>query len=172
MATGRNSKLYALVRALLSPDNATPPIDVTHIAATHGISVHYEPMEDTVSGMLVIHGDHCVIAVNQLHHEHRRRFTIAHELGHYFLHRTQASVFVDAIYFRDTTSSAGRKRQEIAANAFAAELLMPIDAIREKFGYQPVADIGDEPLREAAHEFGVSAQAITIRLIALGLIGV
>jgi Zn-dependent peptidase ImmA (M78 family) len=172
MATRSNQKLHALVRSLLRPGNDTPPIDVTRIASEQGLTIRYEPMEETVSGMLVIRDDQRVIAVNRSHHEHRRRFTIAHELGHYFLHRDHASVFVDAVYFRDESSSEGTKQQEIAANAFAAELLMPEDILRKRFSYQPVADPDDKLIREAARQFEVSAQALTIRLTTLGLISV
>ncbi len=67
----------------------------------------------------------------------RQRFTIAHELGHFFLHRASSTVFVDAapIFFRDESSSNGSQREEIEANAFAAELLMPEDAIRQRLTY-------------------------------------
>jgi Zn-dependent peptidase ImmA (M78 family) len=172
MTTKSDDKLHALVRSLLNPGNETPPIDVIRIAAEQGLTVRYEPMEETVSGMLVIRDDQRVIAVNQTHHEHRRRFTIAHELGHYFLHRDHSSVFVDAVYYRDESSSEGTKQQEIAANAFAAELLMPEEVLRARFSYQPVADADDKLIRAAARQFGVSAQALTIRLTALGLISV
>jgi Zn-dependent peptidase ImmA (M78 family) len=73
-----------------------------------------------------------VIGVNNNHHRNRQRFTIAHEIAHYRLHHV-GKVFNDAtpVFFRDTTSAAGQSPQEIVANAFAAELLMPENKLRE-----------------------------------------
>lgn len=117
MSTGRHDKLHALIRNLPDPGHETPPIDGAHIAAAHGISIisiHSDPTENAVAGKLVIHGDQRVNAVNQTHHAYRRRFTIAHELGHYFVHRSHASVFVNAAYARDTISSGGLVRRNEA----------------------------------------------------------
>jgi IrrE N-terminal-like domain len=59
----------------------------------------------------------------------RERFTVAHELGHYLLHRGQAEEFqcmtadvVDRVL----------KQRESEANEFASYLLMPIDDFREQ----------------------------------------
>jgi Zn-dependent peptidase ImmA (M78 family) len=130
-----------------------------------------QDVEDSVSGMPVIKDDRSVIGVNQNHHPNRRRFTIGHELGHYVLHRKNAKVFVDAspVFFRDTTSSDGMQLQEIDANAFAAELLMPEDVVREYVGDQLVDVYDDATIRRLAARFEVSVQAVTIRLIRLGL---
>src|SRR4051812_22563300 len=103
------------------------PVDVEAAAKACGVRVVHQDLEDSVSGMLVIKDGHGVIGVNQNHHPNRRRFTIGHELGHYILHRRKAKVFVDAspVFFRDETSADGTETQEVDANAFAAELLMP-----------------------------------------------
>ncbi len=61
-------------------------------------------------------------------------------------------------------------RPEIEVNAFTAKLLMPETEIRHIIGNKPV-DAFDEPaLRRLAARFGVSAQALTIRLTKLGLV--
>jgi Zn-dependent peptidase ImmA (M78 family) len=168
MAPGRAvSKAREILRRV-GPD---VPVDVEALAETHGVSVVQQDLEDSVSGILVIKDGHGIIGVNQNHHPNRRRFTIGHELGHYILHRKNAKVFVDAspVFFRDTASSDGMQSQEIAANAFAAELLMPEDAVHEYIGNQLVDVYDDATVRRLAARFGVSVQAITIRLIRLGL---
>lgn len=148
------------------------PVDVNAIAATYNIEVRMQPLEDSVSGVLVIKERHAIIGVNENHHPHRQRFTIAHELGHFFLHPTTSKIFVDAapIFFRDETSSEGSQRQEIEANAFAAELLMPEDAMRQCLEQQPVDAFDENTIHKLASEFGVSKQAVIIRLTRLGLI--
>ena len=147
------------------------PIDVEAAARACGVTVLHQDLEDSVSGMLVIKDEHGVIGVNQNHHPNRRRFTIGHELGHYILHRRKAKVFVDAspVFYRDKISADGTETQEVDANAFAAELLMPENVVREYVGNQLVDVYDDVTIHRLAARFGVSTQAITIRLIRLKL---
>lgn len=55
----------------------------------------------------------------------RDRFTLAHEIGHYFLHQD-----IEVAYHRRLENLVTYKDPEWQANVFAAELLMPRDAIR------------------------------------------
>lgn len=147
------------------------PVAIDEIIEAEGIVLRMESLEDDVSGMLVINETRPVIGVNSNHHPNRRRFTMAHELGHYILHRTTSNVFFDEslLFFRNQTSSEGTKWQEIEANNFAAELLMPEPAIREILE-EPIDAFNDEEVTKLADEFEVSAQALTIRLTKLGLL--
>jgi hypothetical protein len=86
----------------------------------------------------------------------RDRFTIAHELGHYFLHSRQGERPIVA--YREGSSS----RIEWEANWFAAALLMPRDAFIDECGTNP--DIAAVALR-----FGVSQDAARVRKVALGV---
>lgn len=88
----------------------------------------------------------------------RDRFTIAHELGHYFLHYRFAEAAGERSYAR-----GGQNRAETEANVFAAALLMPGQA----FGQTWQAHGGDA-WRVAGH-FGVSPAAARVRAEVLGL---
>lgn len=57
----------------------------------------------------------------------RERFTVAHELGHYLLHRGQAESFK---CMTDDVVDRVLKQREWEANEFASYLLMPIDDFR------------------------------------------
>ncbi|MCB1236512.1 MAG: ImmA/IrrE family metallo-endopeptidase [Verrucomicrobiae bacterium] len=78
------------------------------------------PVDATGStGFLKVEGDGSfLIALSPLPGENRNRFTIAHELGHYFLH---AKVGRQRLY---ATRQAG-SRAEWEANWFAGAFLMP-----------------------------------------------
>jgi Zn-dependent peptidase ImmA (M78 family) len=147
------------------------PIDVHQVARDLGLTVVEQDLEDQVSGVLVIKGDSGTVGVNKNHHINRQRFTIAHECGHYVLHRASARVFIDAVpvFFRDDVSTEGRSVQEIAANGFAAALLMPEQKLRELLREQPLDAFDEVALRRLANLFGVSTQALTIRMTRLGL---
>jgi Zn-dependent peptidase ImmA (M78 family) len=147
------------------------PIDVHQVARDLGLTVVEQDLEDEVSGVLVIGASGGIIGVNKNHHINRQRFTIAHECAHYHLSHT-GKVFIDAmpVFFRDTISAEGQSSQEIEANRFAAALLMPKQKLHEILREQPVDAFDEIALRRMANIFGVSTQALTIRLTRLGLI--
>ena len=144
-----------------------PPVPVTAIAESLGATVRYAPYKGELAGMLIRGDDRgVIIGVNSLHHSNRQRFTIAHECGHLRLHKGRQS-YVDRSFRvnrRDEMSSQATDVEEIEANRFAAELLMPYDLIKEDLmKYRP--DIEDEDeLRELADRYGVSLQALTLRI--------
>lgn len=101
---------------------------------------------------------HPVIWVNGRHAPVRRRFTVAHELGH---HCCEHGPILDPV----TNFSDSRDPREVQANAFAAELLMPRAGVEAIVDGAPTLE---DAVRLAAH-FGVSALAARHRLRALGL---
>src|SRR5208282_5212313 len=64
-----------------------PPVQVGDLARSLNIDVRYSPGKEDVSGALIRDGSSVVIAVNSAQHENRQRFTIAHEIGHFLLHK-------------------------------------------------------------------------------------
>lgn len=155
-------------KLLKAADVTGPPVPVAAIAKALGATVRYAPFQGELAGMLIRDDADggAVIGVNSLHHSNRQRFTIAHECGHLRLH-TGRRTYVDRsfrINRRDEVSSQATDAEEIEANRFAAELLMPYEMIKEDLmAYQP--DIEDEDeLRELADRYGVSLQALTLRI--------
>lgn len=149
----------------------TYPVDPALVARQNGVRVLVEELDDDVSGLLVKKGKKSVIAINKAHHSNRHRFTIAHELGHYFLHLSKDKpLFVDRlVYFRNKLSSAGENQDEIEANQFAAELLMPEHFLREALKTFP-GELSDLDTFRLANSFCVSHQAMNYRLVNLRLI--
>ena len=88
----------------------------------------------------------------------RRRFTIAHEIGHFLLHPERA------VTERGGATNKTMAACEREANQFAAELLMPEHLVR-----QAVLEEGPDA-RLLADRFDVSAQAMHLRLRRLGLV--
>ena len=148
------------------------PVDVNAIARHLNAQVVEEKFDRMVSGMLYRDGDHVVIGVNSAHVNRRRRFTIAHEIGHLVLHKGRPLVLDHVrVNFRDANSSTASDLEEIQANAFAAEILMP----KEQVISNARRLLEDESMTEAAviadlaEGFQVSEQAMEYRLINLGL---
>jgi Zn-dependent peptidase ImmA (M78 family) len=153
-----------------------PPVDVEVIADHLQVKLLHELGPSDVSGFLTVKGGRAAIGVNSEHSETRQRFTIAHELGHLVLHREAfEKPHVDKFetIFRDSQSSSGEDRLEVEANLFAAELLMPETLLSESVRRQsrPFDIVEDADLKTLAAEYGVSPQALLIRLGSLKLIG-
>jgi Zn-dependent peptidase ImmA (M78 family) len=129
-----------------------------------------------LSGALIRQRDTVVIGVNSRHSEARRRFTVAHELGHLVLRHQGASIHIDQVMMyvsmRDSISSKAIDPNEIEANRFAAELLMPEPFLREDIGratrHGVVDMLDDDFIRKLATRYKVSIQAMAIRLENLG----
>src|SRR5438105_9436977 len=143
-----------------------PPVPVERIARLLGAELRYEPFEGELSGMFFRKNGEAIIGVNSLHSKVRRRFTIAHELGHLVMH-DQDQFHVDRsfpVLLRDGVSSKAVDQFEVAANGFAAELLMPLAMVRRDLR-QEALDFGDdEAARRLADRYNVSLQAMLIRL--------
>jgi len=143
-------------------------IDVKEIAESFGIKVVEHEFSDEMSGVFIRKGDDLFIGVNKSHSNTRKRFTIAHEIGHFLLHSEDVihhdNINLESpsvVLYRSENNNGGG---EVEANAFAAELLMPeilVDACIES-GVSSIDDLADE--------FDVSPDAMRYRLINLDYI--
>lgn len=153
-------------------------VNVEDLARKIGIEVRAESVDGDLSGFLFRDAKtkKAIIGVNASHHQNRQRFTIAHEIGHYLMHPGEP-FHVDGmkvafrINRRDGESSTGLDDSEREANLFAAELLMPARFLRKDLNAKDIDLLDDaNVVNELARDYGVSAQALTFRLINLGLI--
>lgn len=160
-------------RVLKDHGIAVPPVDVHDLAEALDLDVALERLDGSVSGMLVRSpSGAAVIVVNDRHPAVRQRFTVAHELGHFLLHKGRP-VIVDHltrahVNMRDETSSLATSREEIQANQFAAGLLMPAAWVHHAVDNQPRMTSARQ-VSSLAALFEVSEQAMEYRLINLGL---
>jgi len=153
-----------------------PPVSVRKIAQQLRVRVVAESLDDPeLSAALYRDEKQAVILVNANHSRTRQRFSIAHELGHFRLHRSP--IFVDKrvrINFRDSRSALGIQPEEIQANRFAAALLMPeqwvLAEVNRQREHGKTPD-DDRVIRELARVFAVSPEAVQHRLANLGVLG-
>ncbi len=154
------------------------PIDVEKIVKQLGVEIIEDDLGSNVSGVLFIKNGKGTIGYNPDENINleRRRFTIAHELGHYVLHRFDNDVFVDKSqlkvkFNRDEKSSTGEITIEREANAFAAALLMPKELLEKEIEKLSFDLLGDNTniIGVLADKFKVSEQAMTFRMMNLKL---
>lgn len=133
------------------------PIPVEQIAEKMNIKISYAPSTD-YSGILIRKDGGALMGINSEESPGRRRFTVAHELGHYFLEKTTA-VSID---YRDNSSRPDKTKQEVMADDFAANLLMPKEFLVHD--YVMVGGRYEEKLVRLAEQYQVSREAMMWRL--------
>lgn len=150
------------------------PVNPIQVAHRLGISVKYAKFPDgPTTGMVATNGGSSRILAAKLDSPYHLRFTIAHELGHYFLHLMEDNAIKDGEVrdrliniFLEREPAAGPISEdlmrEIEANWFAIELLMPMEFIREEWNRNP-------SLTSLARMFGVTEDAIGYRVADLDL---
>lgn len=149
----------------------TLPIDPLVIAKNNKIQVMNAEFHDaSISGMISKQDKQVTIYIKNNDVPTRKKFTIAHELGHFFLHLSnqEEGDFVDRARSKILLSSTSDyneddRNKEIEANQFAAALLMPENEV-----IKHLSDCGS--IDELARRFGVSVSAMENRLLNLGWI--
>lgn len=170
----QNNKIKTLALSILG-DSYTIPINVAQIAKRNGIRLISDDLTSSqLSGFAYQKGGQKMIGVNVTESDERQRFTIAHELGHLFLHKNSVNYDQGGLMmFRDGHSSKGIDNKEVQANRFAAELLMPEPDLRKDLAKQKAFDLMTDPgmlqsfVKKMAKRYKVSEQAMSIRLTTL-----
>lgn len=150
---------------ILSELEITTPnkIDVFKIAKHLGVDVKPATLDSSISGLFVIKEQKPYIRYNDNEAPQRQKFTIAHELGHFVLHK-DVPLFVEkneTVLYRNLDSTTGELLKEKEANSFAASLLMPKFMIDEQIENIPQ---GKDPVIYLSKIFKVSSQAMNYRL--------
>jgi len=137
------------------------PVDPVWIANKLGLRVIEAQIKPDISGALVKKPDEDpVIVLNAADSTVRKRFTCAHELGHYVSRLARNEPSYEYVELRGPSAASGRDPEEVFANSFAACLLMPEDAVRR---------MNKEGLHQSviAARLGVSGEAIGFRFAKL-----
>ncbi len=152
----------ATARAVLrkNPNLWHLPIDVESICEKDRIKIKHvdfteieEKVNLKISGAIQKKGNAYIILVNEDDSDERARFTIAHELGHCYLHMEGDPRKIVASFRLD------KSPREAAANKFAVELLMPKKLLEKEYEEMVI------PVTESlAKKFKVSKQAMRARL--------
>lgn len=135
------------------------PVKLGEIAKDLGIIVKLSTLTPGISGQIKETDEGVVIKINRHDSKGRRRFTLAHEIAHFLLHRDHLKAGIeDTILFRSSLSN----KLEVEANRLAADISMPfslIDAI------QFPSDIRlEQKIEQVAMLADLSIPAIEVRL--------
>ncbi len=157
-----NSEVAQLLTAVFGEISAIKlPLDLSRVLDYCGLTLREGTFEsDELAGALDRDGK--TIFVESADTYARKNFTIAHELGHFKLHKDMAT----DIFYRyqvNKPEDADDMERELQANQFAATLLMPEQFIRQLW------EVTDD-INKLAHIFGVSPEAMRRRLQSLRMV--
>ena len=130
MTKQRRDAVYSLAEELRVLYNLATPVNLYGVARDSlGGEIAEESLDDDISGKIEKKGESFKITLNSNHPPNRKNFTLAHELGHLFLHMgfmidsekwESIKEYIDSPYYR-----IGYSEEEYDANHFAGALLMP-----------------------------------------------
>lgn len=154
----------AAAKLLKECSSVGPPVKIEGITRHFDLPVVEWQFPDALSALIVqTDAPGYVIGVNKDHPRARRRFSIAHELGHAVLRHKNGHYleFTDQSAFGEPPDYSYTDERE--ANAFAAALLMHAKWLRDDFG-----EWGN--VTKLARRYQVSEEAMSFRLMNLGLV--
>lgn len=135
-------------------------IDICAIAQSKGATVVEKPVTGC-EARIMGYGEKALIVVNSESIPSRKRFSAAHELGHWMRDAGKINLICNP----ETQLGSGDTNAETRANSYASDLLMP------KFMFEPRAKgcpITFETASDLAHVFQTSLTATSMRLVDYG----
>ncbi|NVO25889.1 ImmA/IrrE family metallo-endopeptidase [Donghicola sp. C2-DW-16] len=168
------ANVYERIRPLLMK----APVPLEQIARSLGLAVEMSAnLEQGISGEIACENGRYKISTASSEHLYRQRFTLAHELGHFALHRSLIGNGLDdnKMYRSDAhigkyANSEIKLVHERQANAFAAKILMPRELLEAEIAKEKsTPGISKAPLTKLYRTFQVSPSAMQWRLKNLGL---
>ena len=162
--------LAEMERARLGIGDAPVGDFIDLLDGTVGIRVFMLPIGQlSLSGLVVQSGnDRPCILVNSTEIYYRRNFTLAHEYAHALVHLSEPSAPKAWIDF--SSKSKRTDPQERFADSFAAAFLMPRSAVYSQLkliARGSAKEFTDSDWAHLATHFGVSGQAMSLRLVTL-----
>lgn len=134
-----------------------PPVPVKDLIEDAGVDVvftRFKKMGDKIAGFTDFKEKK--IYINAEDNFNRQIFTMAHEYGHWILHKSLFEINQDEYRVLLRTNQITHDPLEREANAFAASLLVP------EFLIKPVKD--HAKVKQLAQIFAVSPEAMSYRL--------
>jgi len=134
-------------------------LDVDAIAFDAGIEVVYEALTGCEATLVGV-GDQAIATINPSPYRGRERFSVAHEVGHWKLHRGRSfRCRVDQV----EENFASSREVEKESDTFASHLLMPAGMFNEAI--RSAGQPNFKQLGDVAAAFDTSLTATALRLV-------
>jgi Zn-dependent peptidase ImmA (M78 family) len=140
------------------------PVLLGQLAKELGVSIKVSSMNTGVSGQITREDGHYLIRVNRHEARERQRFTIAHELAHFLLHKSVIDSSPDGIKDNVLYRSGEPERIEYEANRLAADIVMPMALVQKVLQEEFDGVVTEATIESLAARFKVSKAVMEIRL--------
>ncbi len=153
-------RLDQKTQKLIEAYQTEPMVPLGRIANELGITVLVSTLPANVSGEIrPAESGSYVIKINRHEARSRQRFTLAHELSHFLLHKDRIGEGIsDTVLYRSSLTDS----VEAEANRLAADLIMPVPTLKKIIKGKNIHD--ESVLAALAEQLGVSQIALKIRL--------
>jgi hypothetical protein len=166
MNVGPSKEWHSLdvaTKSIIELFQASGPVRVGAIADSLGLVVKLSTLPVGVSGEIRPDSrarSGYVIKVNRHESKERQRFTLAHEIAHFLLHKKDIKDGLsDDVLYRSALSN----RKEAEANRLAADILMPASLVQEWMKQFPNSKT-DAHVEDIARYLEVSSLAFGFRI--------
>jgi len=161
MAVNKDDLIFKAIdtRKKLKEDENTPINIFGIVEQIPDLTIVFAAMSDNISGMCIKTGNkkNAVIAINTKMTHGRKRFTLAHELYHYY-YSDELKIICESNL--QTTSG-----DEVKANLFASYLLMPDYSLKTFIRDDCNNQINIDSILKIENYYGVSRAALLVRLL-------
>ncbi len=163
MASKEWQRLDEDIKEVIRTHQSEAPVKVSALARDLQVTIRGATLQPGISGE--IRPDSSLpsgylIKINRHDPSRRQRFTAAHELAHFLLHRDQIGQGIkDDVLYRSSLSD----RREAEANRLAADILMPDELVQEALNTAQLLKLEDV-VGYTADRLEVSEAAMKIRL--------
>lgn len=138
------------------------PVKLGELAKRLGVRVLLSTLPRGTSGQIGQEDGEFVIRVNRHEAKHRQRFTLAHELAHFLLHRDR--IVSAGGWSENVLLRSGQPLEiEYEANRLASDLVIPSAQLAEAIS-DYTGPVTSEIIEDLANRFGVSTAAMEIKL--------
>jgi Zn-dependent peptidase ImmA (M78 family) len=150
---------------LLSEIGWESPSDFTLLEIANYLNINIKEVPISGSqGRILINGNSAIIALDSgLTHEGKKNFVIAHEIGHFLMHKNLISIFSDTEKTLSDWHTKGPHENE--ANSFATELLMPYDSFKSFINKKKLSF---NLIEKVSEYFNTSLLATFLRYVDIG----
>ncbi|MFS8182957.1 ImmA/IrrE family metallo-endopeptidase [Pseudovibrio denitrificans] len=150
------------VRSEIDEYLAEHPVKLGAIAKRLGVKVLLSTLPRGTSGQIGQENGNFVIRINRHEAKHRQRFTLAHELAHFLLHRDR--IVAEGGWSENVLLRSGQPANiEYEANRLASDLVIPSEQLAEVTA-EYSGPMTSEVIEDLARRFGVSTAAMEIKL--------
>ncbi len=150
-------------RDIIEEHQAENSVPVGALAGRFDLQVKIANLGPGISGCILKRDGSYTIKVNRFEAKGRQRFTIAHEIAHFLLHRhiidQSPNGITDTVLYR----SGAPEQTEFEANRLASDILMPEKSVKKRLE-ELGGNVSDTVIEALAENFGVSKGAMEIRL--------